>query len=128
MGRHAIKFTRRRLCKSLVLLLFAATPIFADQWFDSYPRLKWTDETVRLRLLARHLRQHPEEIAYISCHWKDKNDRKEMERRLHKANKYLVHSLGISAERVVIIVGGQRDYSLTIIQPKELGLRPPDFK
>jgi hypothetical protein len=123
-----MKFTQLLLVKSLVLVLLIANSVLADDWFDSYPRIKWIDETVRLRLLANYLGEHPGEIAYISCHWTNKGDRTDMERRLRRARKYLVQTLRISSDRVVIIVGGHRNFSKTIIQPKKLGLPPPEFK
>jgi hypothetical protein len=123
-----MKISKRSLCKTLVLLLLVTNPVFADDWFDSYPRLRWVDETVRLRLLAPYLQRNPDKIAYISCHWTNEKDRIDMTRRLHRAGEYLVHILGISSDRIVVIIGGQREYSKTIIQPKDRGLPPPDFK
>lgn len=126
-----MKLTRRIRFTTLAVVLglsFGLTfHTMADQWFDSYNKIPWKNEIVRLKNLKYFLENNPETIGCIIYRWTDKNDKKEMSTRAERARRYLIHELNVEPSRIVVIDGKQTLEGATILQPVPKGAQLPTF-
>jgi hypothetical protein len=128
-----MKFTRGILTFSMLIAIMSVVGFgfkfqtMADEWFDSYPKIAWKIEIVRLKNLNYFLQGHPETVGCIIYRWTDKNDKKDMRERAERARAYLIHELKMDRSRVVVIDGKQTSESETILQPVPKGAPRPTF-
>lgn len=109
----------------LVISFHCARPTLADEWFDSYAKIDWATETVRLMRLKAFLQANPDTVAYIAYQWTNKHDRKEMLIRAKRARRYLIYELKVDRSRIFIADGKRSSEVLTILQPVRKGAPPP---
>lgn len=100
----------------------------ADEWFDSYSKIDWNDETVHLKRLNRFLQDNANTDAYIIYQWTDAHDIRDMKSRAERARTYLIDKLGQNKYRIHIIRGIESEKCLTILQPVPKGAPPPSFQ
>jgi hypothetical protein len=102
--------------------------VLATQWFDSYPKLDWELETVRLRRLDKYLRDNPDSITYIAYRSRNKRESNEMKRRANRARRYLTFDLKNDGHRIIVIDAGLGTESVTIIEPTQKESPTPNFR
>jgi len=99
----------------------------ADGWYDSYGKIDWESEQAHLSNYAVYLQNKPEMIGYVAHIWTDKSDFDEMQRRAKRAKQFLITKFKINKNRIVIVNGGSRNESQTVLQPVRKGMKAPEF-
>jgi hypothetical protein len=120
-----------QVVRKVVLLGFlgiCSTTIFgADSWFDTYGRLGWKEEMLRLSNFAVYLEGASEMTGYVAFNWRTKAEREVMKKRVERSVKYLINVRKVSPKRIVIVDGGKRENSRIVLQPVDSRLPPPNF-
>jgi len=99
----------------------------ATEWFDSYPKIPWKVETIRLKNLNSFLQNNPETIGCIIYQWTSTDDQKEMRGRAERARRYLIDNLKVDQSRILLIDGKQQSESQTIMELVRKAFPPPTF-
>jgi len=121
--KHIINFS------FVCFLFFLSAPlseVVADQWFDSYGAISWTEERLHLDNFAIYLKRNSEMIGYIGvCSNNHKFSVKNQKGKMNKIEKYLVGVRKVEASRIKIIDRGKCIETNTILQPidQKLGAR-----
>ena len=108
--------------------IYQSREVSATEWFDSYPKIDWDLETVRLRRLDKYLRDNPDSIAFVVYRWRNKGERNEMKRRADRARRYLTFDLKNDKHRIIVVDAGLGSESITILEPIQKDSVRPNFK
>jgi len=100
----------------------------ATEWFDSYPKIPWKVETIRLKNLNSFLQNNPETIGCIIYQWTSTDDQKEMRGRAERARRYLIDNLKVDQSRILLIDGKEGSEAQTILEPVRKGFHRLRFK
>lgn len=122
-----IKLRNWLVLTTLITLWALPAKAAIDDYFDSYGRIEWIDEEIRLMNFEKYLIDNPNMTGYIGFHWSRGGGCREMKRRVTRARDFLLDRKRISSNRLVIIAGRESDDPLTILQPVGKDLPPPKF-
>ena len=92
---------------------------------DYYPPIRLNDEKARLDNFAIQLQNEPNAKGYVVVYGGTKANSAEKQKRMGRAYDYLVHTRGISTDRLVMMEGGTRDVTTTELWIVPLGADPP---
>ena len=93
--------------------------------FDEYSDIAYNDEKARLDNYAIELQNDPTSTAYIIVYPGTRGRPGDVQRRTTRAVEYLVNSRGITANRIVTLVGPVRDHLLVELWLCPQGAKPP---
>jgi hypothetical protein len=96
--------------------------------FDEYSNISYNDEKARLDNFAIELQNDPSATAYVIVYPGTSGRPGAVEQRTTRAVDYLVNSRGISANRIVTLVGPVRDQLLVELWLCPQGARPPSIR
>jgi hypothetical protein len=96
--------------------------------FDEYSDISYNDEKARLDNYAIELQNDPAATAYVIVYPGARGRAGDVQRRTTRAVDYLVNSRGISANRIVTLVGPPRDLLLVELWLCPQGARPPTIR
>jgi hypothetical protein len=95
---------------------------------DYYPPIRLNDEKARLDNFAIQLQNEPSAKGYIIVYGGRKANAAEKQKRIKRAQDYLVLTRGIDASRIMTMEGGMRDETTTELWIVPLGADPPVIK
>jgi hypothetical protein len=93
--------------------------------FDEFPAIAYNDEKARLDNYAIELQNDPGATAYVIVYPGTSGRPGEVQRQTNRLVDYLVNSRGISAQRIVTLVGPPRDALLIELWLCPQGAKPP---
>lgn len=93
--------------------------------FDEFPAIAYNDEKARLDNFAIGLQNDPTATAYVIVYPGQRGRPAEVQRHTSRVVDYLVNSRGISAQRIVTLVGPARDVLMVELWLCPQGARPP---
>jgi len=93
--------------------------------FDEFPAIAYNDEKARLDNYAIELQNDPGSTAYVIVYPGPRGRPGEVQRQTTRVVDYLVNSRGISAQRVVTLVGPARDELTVELWLCPQGAKPP---
>ena len=96
--------------------------------FDEYTNISYNDEKARLDNFAIELQNDPAATAYVIVYPGEGGRPGAVEQRTTRAVDYLVNSRGISANRIVTLVGPVRDHLMVELWLCPQGARPPSIR
>lgn len=96
--------------------------------FDEYANIAYNDEKARLDNFAIELQNDPAATAYVIVYPGAGGRPGVVEQRTTRAVDYLVNSRGISANRIVTLVGAVKDQLLVELWRCPQGARPPSVR
>ena len=96
--------------------------------FDEYSDIAYNDEKARLDTFAIELQNDPTATAYVIVYPGAYGRAGDVQRRTTRAVDYIVNSRGISANRIVTLVGPSRDVLLVELWICPQGARPPTLR
>lgn len=95
---------------------------------DFYPPIRLNDEKARLDNFAIQLQNEPSATGYIIVYGGRKATNAEKQKRIKRAQDYLIFTRGIDAARIQTREGGMRDETTTELWIVPLGADPPAIK
>lgn len=125
--KDVVKIGLLFVCFSGCLLTLPSEFVRADQWFDSYGKLPWAEERLRLDNFAMFLRQNRDTIGYIAFYVGDCDSESDINTRVQRAKDYLVRDRKIDKVRIVVIHAGERKETKIVLHPVLKTLPPPSF-
>ncbi|HEV2884871.1 MAG TPA: hypothetical protein VGW36_08435 [Pyrinomonadaceae bacterium] len=93
--------------------------------FDEYPAIAYNEEKARLDNFAIGLQNDPTSTAYVIVYPGQGGRAGDVQRHTSRAVDYLVNARGVSAQRIVTLVGPTRDVLLVELWLCPQGARPP---
>jgi hypothetical protein len=93
--------------------------------FDEFPAIAYNDEKARLDNYAIELQNDPTATAYVIVYPGQRGRPGDVQRHTSRVVDYLVNSRGVSGQRIVTIVGPQRDVLLVELWLCPQGATPP---
>ena len=126
-----MKFDRTLICYLAIILISTAkaavsTPFLnfdEIRMYDSYGKLSWKDERLRLAALANELKNtDSKDVVYLYFYGDKRSCLTEARKRATRAKNYLINEQEVLNERIVLKDGGYRE-ALTI----EFYIQPPNF-
>ncbi len=93
--------------------------------FDEFPAISYNDEKARLDNYAIELQNDPAATAYVIVYPGTRGRPGEVQKQTTRLVDYLVNSRGISAQRIVTLVGPPRDVLLIELWTCPQGAKPP---
>ena len=98
-----------------------------DQWFDSYDKLPWEEEKLRLDNFAMFLKRNPKMKGYIAFYLGKDIHTSEATARIDRVRDHLVSTRDIDPTRLVLVDKGNTEKTRTILQPVLEDKPPPEF-
>lgn len=93
--------------------------------FDEFPAISRNDEKARLDNFAIELQNDPTATAYVIVYPGQRGRPTDVQRHTARVVDYLVNSRGVSAQRIVTLVGPSRDALLVELWLCPQGAKPP---
>lgn len=93
--------------------------------FDEFPAIAYNDEKARLDNFAIGLQNDPTATAYVIVYPGQRGRANEVQRHTKRVVDYLVNSRGLSAQRIVTLVGPSRDVLIVELWLCPQGAKPP---
>jgi hypothetical protein len=112
---------------TLLIVLHTTAFPFVDQYFDQYGKITWTQEKQRLLQFEDYLLRQESMIGYIGYNYSSVRDRRDMRKRARRAFQFLRARRRIKRDRLFIVEGSQRSFSITMLAPVLKGGPPPTF-
>lgn len=108
--------------------LSLVTPVYAQEWFDSYdPNISLERQIGSLDNFAIALQKNPEMLGYVAFYVGGKDSVKKIRARINIVRRYLIQTRKIDKKRIVIIYAGKFDTSWMVLQPSPRDKPPPKF-
>ena len=113
-----MKFGRVIICHLAIILISAASVVALTPFlnfdeirmYDSYGKLSWEDEKLRLGALANELKDtDSKDVLYLYFYGGKRSCLGEARKRATKAKNYLISKRAILNERIVLKEGGYRE-------------------
>jgi hypothetical protein len=126
-----MKLGKNLICHLAIILIsnisiVASVPFLNSdeiRMFDSYGKLSWKDERLRLGTVASELNNNDsKDVVYLYFYGGKQTCLSETWKRATRAKNYLINKQGILNERIVLKEGGYRE-ALMI----EIYIQPPNF-
>jgi hypothetical protein len=126
-----MKLGKNLICHLAIILIsnisiVASVPFLNSdeiRMFDSYGKLSWKDERLRLGTVASELNNNDsKDVVYLYFYGGKQTCLSETRKRATRAKNYLINKRGILNERIVLKDGGYRE-ALMI----EIYIQPPNF-